>query len=41
MQALSNDELRAKTKELQKYVQEYAKEEKATKPWLISVSSVI
>ena len=29
MQALSNDELRAKTKELQKYVQEYAKEEKA------------
>ena len=29
MNALSNDELRAKTKELQKYVQEYAKEEKA------------
>ena len=29
MQALSNDELRAKTKELQKYVQEYAKKEKA------------
>ena len=29
MNALSNDELRAKTKEIQKYVQEYAKEEKA------------
>ena len=29
IQALSNDELRAKTKEIQKYVQEYAKEEKA------------
>ena len=29
LQALSNDELRAKTKELQKYVQEYAKDEKA------------
>ena len=28
MNALSNDELRAKTKEIQKYVQEYAKEEK-------------
>ena len=29
MQALSNDELRAKTKEIQKYVKEYANEEKA------------
>ena len=29
IKALSNDELRAKTKEIQKYVQEYANEEKA------------
>ena len=29
IKALSNDELRAKTKEIQKYVQDYAKEEKA------------
>ena len=29
IQALSNDELRAKSKEIQKYVQEYANEEKA------------